>query len=139
MITTRGLAAGALAMLVLPGCEIVPHRPKELPALVRARVCEVGGEEVQGRPYRIPNATITMTNDAAWCWMDSTESWRGRVYGPYLTVTRPPQFGTLVTHVTEGFTRIAYRPNPGFVGTDAFQTRSQELNYEVNYHVSVTR
>ncbi len=28
---------------------------------------------------------------------------------------------------------------PGFVGTDAFQTLSQEQNYGVNYRVSVSQ
>lgn len=136
-----GRRAGvALAVMVLvAGCDGIPKALKEAPPMTRSLTCAVTGENVFGRPDHTPRSTITMNNDGNWCWMNSTESWRGRVYGPWLTVTRPPQYGTLQIDVTEGSTRVAYRPNPGFVGTDAFQTRSQELNYEVNYHVGVTR
>lgn len=107
--------------------------------MARSRLCVVHSEAVFGRADRTPVATITMNNDGAWCWMDSTETWRGRVYGPWLTVTQPPRSGTLQIDVIEGFTRVAYRPNPGFVGNDAFQTRSQALNYDVDYQVDVSR
>lgn len=128
-----------LAALALAGCDAIPRPLKEPPPIARSSACEVAGENTVGRPAHIPNATITMNNDGNWCWMNSTESWRGRVYGPFLAVTRPPQYGTLQIDVIEGFTRVAYRPNPGFVGTDAFQTRSEETNAEVNYRVSVLR
>lgn len=138
-MAARTFLCGLILAVSLAACDGIPQRLAEPPALVRARVCEVGGDNVFGRPDRTPVATITMNNDGGWCWMNSTESQWGRVYGPWLTVLRQPEFGTLQIDVTEADTRVAYRPNPGFVGTDAFKTRSQELNYEVEYRATVTR
>ncbi len=127
------------ALLGLAGCDGIPQAEKEAPALTRSASCQVGGDDVYGRPDRTPVATIAMNNDGGWCWMNSTESQWGRVYGPWLTVLRQPEFGTLKIDVTEANTRVAYRPNPGFVGTDTFKTRSRELNYDVEYRVVVTK
>lgn len=128
-----------LAVLSVAACADVPPRLKEAPPLTSSAACTVGGENVVGRAYRNPIATVVMNNDGGWCWMMSSESNRGMPYGPYLKVTRPPQYGTLQIDVLATQTRVAYRPNPGFVGTDGFETRSMEVGYEVDYRVTVTK
>lgn len=128
-----------LVVLSVAGCADVPPRLKQAPPLTSSAACTVGGENVVGRAYRNPIATIVMNNDGGWCWMMSAESNRGMPYGPYLKVTRPPQYGTLQIDVLETRTRVAYRPNPSFVGTDGFETRSMEVGFEVDYRVTVTQ
>lgn len=127
------------AVLSVAGCGDVPPRLKEAPPLTASTACAVGGENVVGRPYRSPVATIVMNNDGGWCWMMSSESERGLAYGPYLKLIRPPQYGTVQIDVLETQTRVAYRPNPGFTGTDGFETRSMEVGFEVDYRVTVNR
>lgn len=80
-----------------------------------------------------------MNNDGGWCWMNSTEGQRGLTSGPFLKTLREPANGTLQIDVLRPSTRVAYRPNPGFVGTDSLKTRSMTLNYEVEYQATVTR
>lgn len=80
-----------------------------------------------------------MNNDGGWCWMMSSEMGRGMPYGPFLRVTQAPVNGMVDIAVTEKETRVAYQPKPGFVGTDSFRTVSEELNYQVNYTVTVNR
>jgi hypothetical protein len=126
-------------LLFLAACSDLPKRETTAPPLTRSAACAVGGEDTTGRPYQTPVATIAMNNDGGWCWMTSSETQWGRVYGPFLRVTQEPQNGTLRINTLETGTRVAYRPNPGFAGTDTFQTISRELNYQVNYEVTVTR
>lgn len=128
-----------VALCGVGGCDGIPKADKQAPTLARSASCAVGGENVFGRPDQTPVATIDMNNDGGWCWMTSTESQWGRVYGPWLSVLRQPEYGALRIDVTDANTRVAYRPNPGFAGTDGFKTRSQELNYEVEYRVTVTK
>lgn len=129
----------AAVILSLAACGEIPRPLKEAPPLTQSATCQVGGENVVGRPDRTPVATILMNNDGGWCWMMSSENHWGTPYGPWLRVTRQPEYGTLQIDVLESQTRVAYRPNPGFVGTDGFQTISRELNYEVNYRATVTK
>ena len=136
-MTRNAWIVGTLGLLTLAGCAGLPQREKVAPPLARSALCEVGSQSVWGRAAQTPVATILMNNDGNWCWMNSTESQRGMSYGPFLTVLEQPKFGTLQINVTEADTRVAYRPNPGFTGSDTFRTRSQELNYDVNYQVTV--
>lgn len=128
----------AAATLALCACDGIPQRLKTAPPLTGSATCEVGGENVVGRAYRTPVATIVMNNDGGWCWMMSSESARGLPYGPFLRIPRQPSYGVLQIDVLETQTRVAYRPNPGFIGTDAFRTISDELNQAVDYNVTVT-
>jgi hypothetical protein len=132
-------AVPLLMILFVAGCDAIPHAAKEAPPLQGSATCQAGGENAWGRPDRNPIATIVMNNDGFWCWMMSTESQGGRSYGPWLRMTKPPLYGTVQIDILETHTRVAYRPNPGFVGTDAFQTISRELAYEVDYRVTVTK
>jgi len=133
------LLPAAAAVLALTACDGIPQRLAEAPPLNGSTLCQAGSQQVVGRAAQTPVATMVMNNDGGWCWMMSTETDRGFAYGPFLRVTRQPEFGTLEIAVLKTQTRVAYRPNPGFVGTDGFQTVSQELNYQVNYLLTVTK
>jgi hypothetical protein len=75
------------------------------------------------------NATISLENDGGWCWADTYErSFWLTLSAHYTTVTNPPKHGqVLVSDTANHAVRIAYRPDPGFAGTDRFI-----VHYDVN-------
>jgi hypothetical protein len=107
--------------------------------MTRSQTCVVNGQNTWGRPSSTPQAWIRMNNDGGWCWMESSEFVFGRQVGPFLRITVPASYGQTQIATTESNTRVAYRPNPGFVGEDRFQTVDETLNIVVDYNVMVTR
>ena len=72
--------------------------------------------------YEPPDGRMTMANDGGWCTAAFTYSmYAGRlpIVAP-LRVARPPAHGEAVVGSVGPSMRIAYRPAPGFAGTDAF-------------------
>ena len=135
----RPILVTASLFLAATSCGPIPQRLAEAPPLTRSVVCKVAGQETWGRPSSTPQAWITMNNDGGWCWMDSSEFEFGRQIGPFLKVTMQPSYGALQIAPTEKSTRVAYRPNPGFVGNDRFQTNDETINIKVDYLVTVTK
>jgi hypothetical protein len=89
--------------------------------------------------------TIEMVNDGGWCWIDfGVISYNLRIV-PDLTTTRPPQHGTVLTGgIIKGerkTVRYAYKPAPGFAGTDNFAVHilSPGGTSETAVTVTVTR
>ena len=128
-----------IALLTLDGCADLPKRLAEAPPLVRSAQCQVAGEMTVGRPSAPPEGTMRMNNDGGWCWMMNSATAGGNQYGPFLKVTVPPSYGELAIAVLETQTRLAYKPQPGFTGEDAFQTVVEPANFKVDYRVTVTR
>ena len=128
----------AIALLA-SGCGGIERPAETAPPLSRSAVCSVASQDVQGRPSSTPVATITMNNDRGWCWMMSVMTVRGDVMGPWLRVTQQPRNGEISIVVLRAETRVAYRPNPGFIGTDAFATVDETRNIPVSYEVTVLR
>ncbi len=132
-----------LAILALPlaamACGPLPQPLASQPSLPQSATCKVGGQDTWGRPSSTPQASIQMNNDGGWCWMESSEYLRGRQAGPFLRVTVQPTYGQVRIATTADNTRVAYRPNPGFVGEDAFQTVDETINIKVDYRVMITK
>ncbi len=128
-----------IALLSLGACADMPHRLTQAPPLTRSALCEVGGDMTVGRPSAPPEGSMRMNNDGGWCWMMNSATAGGNQYGPFLKVTVPPNYGELAIAVLETQTRLAYKPKPGFIGEDAFQTVVEPANFKVDYRVMVTR
>jgi len=123
----------------LAGCGAVPQPLKEAPPLTRSASCQVGDQGIAGRASSTPQEAIVMNNDGGWCWVFNSGVMWGRQYGPWLKLTVPPGYGEVAIAVTEDQTRVAYRPKPGFVGEDMFQTVDETTNFRAAYRVTVLR
>ena len=104
----------------MAGCTPMPSEPqvKDFPGLPRSRICSNGLVRSIGGTQEAP---MTMNNDGGWCWIRWFDTLGvGVVYAPILHVTTPPANGQIDIVRGEDRTRIAYKPNPGFVGEDRF-------------------
>jgi hypothetical protein len=69
---------------------------------------------------RSPLNLMTMSNDG-WCRAHPTYLYNGQQIAALGTVLHPPQHGTVVLQYDgTGRIYVAYRPTPGFVGTDFY-------------------
>lgn len=127
------------AMLGLAACGNLPPRLASFPDMAQSASCQVASDYTWGRPSEAIPATITMNNDGGWCWMMSSAYERGNQYGPDLKVTEQPSYGQVNIAVGEKQTRVAYKPNPGFTGTDQFRSVDETMNMPVVYTVTVTQ
>ncbi|MGE0418529.1 MAG: hypothetical protein AB7O80_17145 [Acetobacteraceae bacterium] len=125
--------------LVAGACTPLPQPLAVQPAMTRSQTCQVNSESTWGRPSSTPQAWMQMNNDGNWCWMESQEYVFGEPVGPFLRVTTQPTYGQVQIATTKSQTRVAYRPNPGFVGNDRFRTVDETLNIVVDYNVMVTK
>ncbi|MGE0226143.1 MAG: hypothetical protein AB7F35_13940 [Acetobacteraceae bacterium] len=129
----------ATAALCVSACDPGPDRVAEMPKLTRASTCQVGSVGIAGQASSTPQEPMTMTNDGGWCWAINSAMLWGRQYGPLLRLAIPPSYGEVAITATETETRIAYRPKPGFVGEDMFQTVDETTNFRASYVVTVLR
>jgi hypothetical protein len=86
------------------------------------------------------NARLTVENDGGWCWADTHERsyWR-TLSANNVAVTNPPKHGhVLVGDIDNQEIRIAYRPDPGFTGTDSFMVHYQVNERDLMYSVTVS-
>jgi len=74
--------------------------------------------------YWPPHGTMTMSNDGGWCWLQFGQSFRAALIHPDATVVEPPAHGTLDLTKMSDRISMAYRPAPGFAGTDRFAVRT---------------
>lgn len=116
-----------------------PSETTDIRFLQKARICSGTVPEIDLRYARFapPQATIRMSNDGGWCWAEfSVSPSTGFIFsqapavgGPTLPVapdsdvTAPPAHGTVLIGAVNGQTRLAYRPSPGFAGTDEFRLK----------------
>jgi hypothetical protein len=66
-----------------------------------------------------------------------TTTMGGHAFGTPMHVTKQPSHGEVKIDVFEKATRIAYKPQPGFAGADAFSVMHEMSNYDQQYIVTV--
>lgn len=125
--------AGALALTILAaGCASLwppEQNAAALAALTQAARCQAelpffgyyrySRDEVT--QYMEPDGRIVMGNDGGWCMIRYQLTMpNGGLSAGELEVTQPPMSGTVMVGTLDRLLRIAYRPNPGFTGQDAF-------------------
>jgi hypothetical protein len=105
--------------------------------LARASACTTSAYHVMAGA----NATISVENDGGWCWADIYErSYWQTLSARHTTLTNPPKHGqVLVSDTGNQAVRIAYRPNPGFAGTDSFIVHYNVNDRDQSYLVTVSR
>jgi hypothetical protein len=131
-VRRRGVLPAWLAAFVL-----VSLSPDEGGALVmtsptagqpQAASCVVSlpwfGHESGG--YVAPRGTIATSNDGGWCDLQFVQFFR-RLYSkdqPTISLVEPPSHGEATAARLSDRLALAYRPAPGFVGTDHFTVRT---------------
>jgi hypothetical protein len=86
-------------------------------------------------------ALALMNNDEGWCWINWTfnRSGGGISMAPSMAIVTPPANGQLDIVRGQAFTRIAYKPNSGFLGEDRFSLMQVEPNIEQPFGVTVVK
>jgi len=78
-----------------------------------------------------PVSTIKMNNDGGWCWAQfAIHPYNAaRPTAPETRITKSPAHGIAITGPVENgqHARLAYRPQPGFSGTDEFEISFQSI------------
>ncbi len=140
------------ASLALSACAFEPlnQNAAELMALHPARACSADlptfgrfptGGGTGSDAYLPPDGQIAMGNDGGWCMIHFDFAVRGQipVIAP-LRVSRPPAHGEAEVGSVGHSMRIAYRPAPGFAGTDRFTVyMAGPEPWDIPVHVTVTR
>jgi len=70
--------------------------------------------------WTAPLGTIAMTNDGGWCWLQFVQAFKQLLIAPAISVVAPAGHGEVRAERLDGRLSVAYRPAPGFVGTDHF-------------------
>jgi hypothetical protein len=127
------LAMGVAITCLAAGCSFPPPPQQsteaEMLALPTARLCEASlpvfgrfffpGDVAPGA-YIPPDGNIRMSNDSGWCQLTNTFVFREVVTTGTMSLATPPIHGEVRTGTVGQQLRIAYRPSPGFTGTDGF-------------------
>jgi hypothetical protein len=70
--------------------------------------------------WTAPLGTIAMSNDGGWCSLQFEQAFKQLLIVPEISVATPPAHGEVQAERLPGRLAVAYRPAPGFVGTDHF-------------------
>lgn len=70
--------------------------------------------------YFPPGGTITMDNDGGWCGPQFFQTFHTLKFAPAASVRTPPSHGQVRLARLADRLVVAYRPTPGFTGTDQF-------------------
>ena len=92
------------------------------------------------RWYAGQNIAVKMrTSNDGWCWRDTwAEQHHLYVTARDVTLLSPPHHGrVLIGDVAQRQVRVAYRPDPGFVGTDDFRLHYGIMDTVATYSVQV--
>jgi hypothetical protein len=125
--------AGAAVALLAAGCSFPPPPQQssaaELQALPPSRICvpnlPVFGRffypgDVMGGTYLPPHGSIVMSNDGGWCQIRHIFTFQEVITVGTMSLATPPVHGEVRTGTVGEELRIAYRPQPGFTGSDGF-------------------
>jgi hypothetical protein len=85
-----------------------------------------------------PPSTMTMGNDGGWCWIAVQVTAFGTPSASVLQMRRAPSHGQLLIGRVGERSRVAYRPEPGFVGNDSFTVVNLTFNLERVVNVTVS-
>jgi hypothetical protein len=77
----------------------------------------------QDTSYAAPQGTMAMSN-GGWCALQFVQVFRQLYIVPKISVVAAPSHGEARAEQMPGRLAVAYRPAPGFVGTDHFEVRT---------------
>jgi hypothetical protein len=88
--------------------------------------------------YVAPHGTISMSNDGGWCWIQFSQVFRALPFVPSATVIDQPANGSVTVERMKDRVSVAYRPSPGFTGTDRFVLKTDgPLPHTIPFAVTV--
>jgi hypothetical protein len=130
-------ALGAFVLLTACSQAGTPSDAQDTAAPPTSKICsfsekynEAGGGD--------PVATIvTMNNDGNPCWYLRKTIRGSLLIGVAMHLTTPPSHGQVTITVLDAGTRISYKPDSGFVGTDNFSVISELYRIDRPYVVTV--
>jgi hypothetical protein len=107
--------------------------------LPRSKVCSAsdGGWSVPGGSPA--TGQITMSNDGGWCGQHLGVEYNETIVGGAMNLSRQPAHGQVSITRHQGYTDVDYKPNPGYVGPDAFSVLVTLYNIDKPYNVTVTK
>lgn len=142
------LPLAAIALLATSCANPPEQNAAELTALKKSAQCEswlpfFGQYRFPGEimfTYAEPHGGIRMNNDGGWCWIVYELTFNFVRTWSNLSLHEPPQHGSVVLGTLNGNLRMAYRPNPGFTGSDDFKVEVERpVRYIVPVHVEVAK
>jgi hypothetical protein len=109
--------------------------------LTKASECSVQGSRFHAGGTS--SWTMNLKNDGGWCWTNVTyTAGKLKLSADYVTVSKdnPPKHGHIVIRDLSNFSvRIAYQPDPGFVGADSFTMHFGIVESDVTLAVTVSQ
>ena len=132
----------ALVSLILAGCaQNSAGSYKDAKDLVRAKSCSVKATAAERGTTPAPSI-MTLANNGGWCWgniFTHVSDIASPSYGVNEIVTNDPTHGIVVIKVFDDGTRVAYQPQPGFVGEDTFTTMNEMHGIRRVWQVKVVK
>jgi len=114
-----------------PAAISAPPPSNAITELKVARTCRADSSVVPSK--------ITVSNEGGWCWLQLSAVWVRMQYAPNFRVARAPAHGELVMgEVNDKRTRLAYKPHPGFVGTDSYEVVNKMSGVGRTVEINVT-
>ena len=114
-----------------PAAISAPPSSNAITELKVARTCRANSSVVPSK--------ITVSNEGGWCWLQLSAVWVRMQYAPNFRVARAPAHGELVMgEVNDKRTRLAYKPHPGFVGTDSYEVVNKMSGVGRTVEINVT-
>jgi hypothetical protein len=80
-----------------------------------------------------------MSNDGGWCGQHLGVAYNQTIYGGAMSLSRRPAHGQVSIIPHQGYTDVDYKPNPGYVGPDAFSVLVTLYNIDKPYNVNVAK
>ena len=105
--------------------------------LTRAAACATSAYHVMAGE----SATMSVENDGGWCWADTYErrNWH-TLSANSVAVTQASRHGHVVVRDIENQeVRVAYQPEPGFAGRDAFTIHYDTDGSEKTFLITVIK
>lgn len=128
--------AGLATMLAGPVMAQPPSASAQHAPEPKSKICRISRNYTPGGGAAIPT-NIAMSNDG-WCSdLRKTMFGSARPFGAKTHLTTPPSHGDVSITVYDDGTLIAYRPNPGFVGTDRFGVKNEFVNRDISFVVTI--
>ena len=123
------LAAGPLRLAqFLPQVEYGYSLPSvAMDGHARSQSCQTN-LPVFGHPdqqYWAPQGKIGMSNDGGWCWIQFGQVVHSLKFVPKTAVVTQPTNGQVQIEMMTDRVSVAYRPSPGFTGSDVFEVRTE--------------
>ena len=106
--------------------------------LHRSKVCSSRSTMATAGGYN-GNTEMKMSNEGGWCWVNLWATRGSFQYVATYRVTKAPDHGQLAMGEVNKRTRVAYKPDAGFVGEDRYTLMDTTSNSQRLVTVTVSK